>query len=845
MAAALTAGDPTLPAGVAQDQAQALYRQAVGIDAGLARAFLELGRAELARDQQTEAVELAEQASKAAPGWWPASALLIDALRARGFDQQSDAVLDRALAALPPTGEGGCRILQLAHDRAQARNRVAEEAALVERLSRCDAQSPVALERLRRQGDLKAAQALAGRQLGFSLDRQGLRNDLAALRLGLGDAVGAAGLLRASLDRSPGDAGLRVRLADAWQAAGRSAEARALLASTVRAFPGRETIRQVATIAGLPLPLDCHGDPQRVPNPPRDGPRRAEPGGSPRDCFRRSGREVIAEYQKSRRDYAAPAVLVLDRTVLRVLADGTQAILTHNIVNVKTKDGIARWGEVQIPESAEILGLRTHKADGRVREAEEIVGKASISAPELDAGDFVEWETIEYREPAEGFSPGFLADRFYFQSVELPLHLSELVVVVPEALRVDVDRRAGAPAAEVSAGPEPGTRQLRFAAREMPQLFAERSAVPHVEWIPSVRLSSGLSLEGWARVVAERLVGVARSSPALREVARQIAAQARQQKQPLGPAVVAWVTEHIEAEGGVVEPATATLARRRGNRAALVVALARALGLPAELALARSPVTADPRSRRRSAGAGRLRRRAGSLRRRRRRRSRPLRRCPLAARALRLPAPGAGWGAGSAPAGWAEGTRAQRPPRSAGGRCAPAPGGRRQRRGHGDRAPAGLAGHRVGRGQETRRRGRGQAAPGLRAALAGAPLLGRAPGRPGHRRRPQEAGPGAAALFIHQPAAGLAQWGGAGAGPELLPDAAGPPLRHRTPPADQPGGGRGHAAAADGAGGAAPGARACWTPAATAACAPARGASSSCPNAGGRSRTRPARRRRS
>jgi hypothetical protein len=358
-----------------------------------------------------------------------------------------------------------------------------------------------------------------------------------------------------------------VRLADAWQAAGRGDQARTLLASTVRAFPGRETIRQVATITGLSLPLDR---------------------------FRRSGREVIAEYQRSRRDYAAPAVLVLDRTVLRVLADGTQAILTHNIVNVKTKDGIARWGEVQIPESAEILGLRTHKADGRVREAEEIVGKASISAPELDAGDFVEWETIEYREPAEGFSPGFLSDRFYFQSVELPLHLSEMVVVIPEGLRVDVDRRAGAPAAEVGAGPEPGTRQLRFVAREMPQLFAERSAVPHVEWIPSVRVSSGLSLAGWARVVAERLVGVARSSPALREVARQIAGQARQNKQPLAPAVVAWVTEHIEAEGGVVEPATATLARRRGNRAALVVALARALGLPAELALARSPVTADP-----------------------------------------------------------------------------------------------------------------------------------------------------------------------------------------------------------------------------------------------------------
>jgi tetratricopeptide (TPR) repeat protein len=575
VAAALTASDPSKPSALAQDQAQALYRRAVAIDPGLARPFLQLGRAELARDQAPEAVDLAEQARKAAPGWWPAAALSIEALRARGFDQHADQVLDEALASLTRAGgEGGCRILQLALDRAQSRNRVQDEAALVPRVLRCDAQSSVELERLRRRGDLPAALAAAERQLRFTGDRTGLRSDLAALRLGLGDAAGAARLLRASLDGAPADAGLRVRLADAWLAAGRPADARRLLADTVQRFPGRETIRQVATLTGLPLPLDR---------------------------FRRPGREVIAEYQRGKREYAAPAVLVLDRTVLRVLPDGTQAILTHNIVNVKTKDGIARWGEVQIPESAEILGLRTHKADGSVREAEEIVGKSSISAPELDAGDFVEWETVEYREPAEGFSPGFLSDRFFFQSVELPLHLSEFVVVVPEGLAVDVDRRAGAPEAETGPGPEPGTRQLRFVARQMPQLFAERAAVPHTEWIPSVRLSSGLGVKGWARVVAERLIGVARSSPALRAVAAQIAASAREQRpagpavgSALGPAILAWVTEHIEAEGGVSEPATATLARRRGSRAPLVVALARALGIPAELALARSPMTAPP-----------------------------------------------------------------------------------------------------------------------------------------------------------------------------------------------------------------------------------------------------------
>ena len=195
------------------------------------------------------------------------------------------------------------------------------------------------------------------------------------------------------------------------------------------------------------------------------------------------------------------------------------------------------------------------------------------------------------------------------------------------------------------------------------------------------------------------------------------------------------MTEHIEAEGGVVEPATATLARRRGNRAALVVALARALGLPAELALARSPVTADPAApadpqelddfadvlvRFGDGGAGGPVRYVDP-----RWRHAPFGYLPPAldgALVLRLPG------------GQLEHARSAHADQRAVDLRLRA-GGRRQRRGHGGRAAARLAGHRVGRGQEARRRGRGQAAPGLRAALAGPPLLGRPPGRPGHRRR--------------------------------------------------------------------------------------------------------------
>ena len=162
-----------------------------------------------------------------------------------------------------------------------------------------------------------------------------------------------------------------------------------------------------------------------------------------------------------------------------MLDDGTQVILTHNIVNVKTKDGIARWGEVQVPDNAEILALRTHKADGRVREPEEIVGKETISAPDLAAGDFVEWETVEYREPgAAASAPGFVGDRFFFQSLELPLHLSEYLLLAPEALTA---RLRSARRSARARGERPGLSRARgcyrFVAREMPQLFGEPAAV--------------------------------------------------------------------------------------------------------------------------------------------------------------------------------------------------------------------------------------------------------------------------------------------------------------------------------------------------------------------------------
>jgi hypothetical protein len=259
---------------------------------------------------------------------------------------------------------------------------------------------------------------------------------------------------------------------------------------------------------------------------------------------------------------------------------------------VLSKEGIERAGEVSVPSGAEVLALRTRKADGTIREAQEISGKATVSATDVAVGDFVEWETLEYRQPIDAFAPGFLGERFYFQSFEAPLDRSEYLLVVPSGMSVDDDRRAGAPAPTLGPGPD-GTRVLRFGARQMPQLFPERSSYVAETWIPSVRASSGVDLACWSRFLADRLYTVARISPDVRRLAAQIKAESVAARTTIPEAITHWVTPHIEPEATLFEPATVSLGRGQGNRAAIVVALAQALGQKAELMLLR-PLTRAP-----------------------------------------------------------------------------------------------------------------------------------------------------------------------------------------------------------------------------------------------------------
>jgi hypothetical protein len=108
-----------------------------------------------------------------------------------------------------------------------------------------------------------------------------------------------------------------------------------------------------------------------------------------------------------------------------------------------------------------------------------------------------------------------------------------------------------------------------------------------------VRVSSLVPSDGWSRFVADRMVGLSRGSPEVRAVAAAIAKRAGGQRERLPEAMVTWVRENIEPENDFGAAATMTLARHRGNRAWLMLALARGLGIDADLVLARSLLKAE------------------------------------------------------------------------------------------------------------------------------------------------------------------------------------------------------------------------------------------------------------
>ena len=148
-------------------------------------------------------------------------------------------------------------------------------------------------------------------------------------------------------------------------------------------------------------------------------------GIDPFDGLRMDGLKVIEAYRAENRSDAGSAVYVLDYAAVRMLPNGGYLNLTHQITRVLSKEGKDSQGEIYLPSDASVLKVRTIKGDTlKIVEPEVIENKSSITAPNLDIGDYIEVEYMTWHEPAKSHPSRVIQDGFFFGTEDLPMVLS-------------------------------------------------------------------------------------------------------------------------------------------------------------------------------------------------------------------------------------------------------------------------------------------------------------------------------------------------------------------------------------------------------------------------------------
>jgi hypothetical protein len=256
------------------------------------------------------------------------------------------------------------------------------------------------------------------------------------------------------------------------------------------------------------------------------------------------------------------------------------------VQKAQSDEAVDQLGEVAVPEGAQVLTLRAIKPDGRVLEADSIANKNTVSLPKVAPGDYIELEYLDAKAPADGFPGGYLGERFYFKSFEIPFHHSQMVLLLPQDMPYQIDPRGTPPAQNESV--RDGLRVLDFYTDESLPLIAEPSSVSAREFIPSIRLGVRATFEALIDSLRDVLADRALFDPYYERLAKEIVGDAAASDYRLrAERLYGWVIENIENSNDVFAQAALMLRAKAGNRARVLHYMLGLAGVPAQLALAR------------------------------------------------------------------------------------------------------------------------------------------------------------------------------------------------------------------------------------------------------------------
>lgn len=297
---------------------------------------------------------------------------------------------------------------------------------------------------------------------------------------------------------------------------------------------------------------------------------------------RRNGLDII-EQAKDRRYSGGPALLVLNDQA--VLEQGSQRwVYTHRITRMLNREGVLGFGEISVPQDAEVLQLRTIKLSGEIIEPELHDHKATVSMPALAPGDAIEEEYFVAASADEPF-------RFTFGSFAAPILFSRFSFV--GAPTTEVSARLGAPS-PTSTPTADGLIARTWEMNEISQPVREAS-LPRTTLFPTVLLKhSESALDEYQSDALEAFLEASSPGPRVWQLVENSRNDdPRRFAEALFRAVTKAVREGSDDFRDELTSAEASLETGVGSRTATLLACARAAGLDVSLLLGRDQATDD------------------------------------------------------------------------------------------------------------------------------------------------------------------------------------------------------------------------------------------------------------
>lgn len=441
---------------------------------------------------------------------------------------------------------------------------VAEGDKLAARIERLDPDAEVALDRAIVRHDWKAALRELRKLEKRRPDRKDIASRMADVLERSGNVAAAATQLEKALARHPDNTGLRLRLADRAYAAGdKNALARALADALENGAKSGELRQAIDLLEGA-----SHLEPYRI-----------------------DGRKVIREYEawmKQGHQMEGTAARVLDYSTLWVHPDGSSDMLEHEIMRIQSQEAIAKESE-QAPPTGLVLAMRVIKADGRVFEPEPVAGKPTLTLPHLEVGDYVDIEHISPQGGDGQRGRRYRGPHWFFREADKGYWRSEFIALLPEDRPTEIETRGQVP--------PPRTRKVgtfvehRWRIDESPRAPEEPDAPPPTEFLPSVRVGWGVSLEELVTRLADNAVDDTPLDPRLRKLALDIVAEA---KDPEERARRAYRHLATQIEDGNETDGRRVLLGRSGSRQAAFQYLMRLLDVPVDLCLVKNRLAMPP-----------------------------------------------------------------------------------------------------------------------------------------------------------------------------------------------------------------------------------------------------------